>query len=131
ARRHGHARHAGELFDRLGEAHPRLLGEEPEVVACHPAAEAVVDALPVVRVEAWRLLAVERAARPEISPPRLRLPLVPDHMLADHLMNGQPLPDLVEKAVGKAHGVDISGAAGPDGKRLLYTFRGTVGFTTG
>ena len=103
ARGHRHPRHPGELFDRLGKAHPRLFGQEPEMVPGHPAAEAVVDALPVVGMEARRLLPVERAAGPEIPTIGLALALVPDDVLAHHLRNRQALSDLIEEAVGKAH----------------------------
>jgi len=47
---------------------------------------------------------MERTARPEIAAPGLTLALVPDDMLAHDLMDRQALPDLVEEAIGKAHG---------------------------
>jgi hypothetical protein len=65
--------------------------------------EAVINPLAIVGMKARRLLAVERAARPIVTAPGLALTLVPNHLLADHLMNRQPLPDLIEEAVGKAH----------------------------
>jgi phosphate:Na+ symporter len=43
------------------------------VIARHPAAEAMVDALAVIGMEARRLLAMERAAGPEIAALRLAL----------------------------------------------------------
>src|SRR5205085_10258627 len=101
------ARHPGQLFDCLWKAHPGLLGQEPEVVAGHAAAKAVIDALAIVGMKARRLLAVERAARPIVAPARLALSLVPDDMLAHDLMDRQALPDFIEEAVGKAHGGDV------------------------
>ena len=74
------------------------------MVAGLAAAETVIDALAVVGVETRRLFAVERAAGPEIAPARLALALVPDDMFAHHLRDRQALPDLIEEAVGKAHG---------------------------
>src|SRR5690606_24841440 len=97
--------HARELLHRLGKAHPRLLGEEPEMVAGHPTAEAVIDALAVVGVKTRALFAVERAARPHIPPARLAFPLVPYDVLTHHLRNRQALAYLVEEAVRKAHGL--------------------------
>ena len=47
------------------------------MVARHPAAETMIDALAVVGMKARRLLAVERAAGPVIAPARLALALVP------------------------------------------------------
>src|SRR5690606_21750816 len=101
--RHRQAGHAGQLFDRLGKAHPGLFRREAEMVPRHSTAEAVIDAPPVIGMTARAFLAVKRAARPHIALGRLALALVPKDVLAHHLRYRQALTDLVEKLIGKAH----------------------------
>ena len=109
-------RHAGLLgqpLDRLREGQPFRLGQELEVMARRPAAEAMVDAAPVVAVEGRRLLFMKRAAGPEIAARRLALALVIGDAPPHHLADRQPGPDLVEKRRFKAHGRHIRIGMGP------------------
>src|SRR5690606_16919723 len=102
-RRHRHAGHAGELLPRFGKTHSRLFGQEAEMVARRPTAEAMIDAAAIIGVKARAFFGMERAAGPHVALAGLRFALVPHDVLAHHLRDRQALSDLVKKAVGKAH----------------------------
>src|SRR5690606_39085162 len=101
---HGEAGFGGQPLDRLGEAQPLLLDQEGELVAGDAAAEAVIAAAPVVGMEGWGFLAVERAAGPEIALGRIRFAPVPGDARPDHCGDRQAGADLVEEGRRKAHG---------------------------
>ena len=73
------------------------------MVAGDAAAEAVVAALAVLGVEGRRLLAVERAAGPEIAAAGIGFALVPGDAPPDHLRDRQAGADVVEEGGREAH----------------------------
>ena len=77
------------------------------MVAGHAAAEAVVAAFAVLGVEGWRLLAVERAAGPEIAAARIGFALVPGDAPPDDLRDRHAGADVVEESGREAHVKDV------------------------
>jgi hypothetical protein len=69
-----------------------------------PGAPVRIGIAPIIGVKARAFLTMEGAAGPHVAALRLALALVPDDVLAHHLRDRQALPDLIEEAVGKAHG---------------------------
>ncbi len=107
ARRHGHARLAGQPLDGLGEGEPLGLHDEGEDVAVLAGREIEPLALDVVDEEGGGLLRIEGRQAGEL--PALLLEL---HLAPDDRRRRQARADFVEEGVGEAHGVIRSCGAG-------------------
>ncbi len=75
------------------------------MIARNAAAETMVATLTVLAVKARALLAMERAAGPEIPTRHIGLALVPGHTRADHGRYRHAVAYLIKEVVGKAHDI--------------------------
>ncbi len=95
---HAHPGLGGELLDRIHEAQPLVIGEEPDRIPMRSATETMVEALVVVDREARRLLVMERAARLVLAPRALHL-----HMPPDQRGQRDPRSQFVQPLRGEGH----------------------------
>src|SRR5690606_2921345 len=93
----------GNAFDSLRETQPLKIGQKLEVIAGHAATETMIAALAVFTVKARRLLAMERAAGPEIALWRIALLAVERNARSNQRRDRDAVSDLIEKGGRKTH----------------------------